>query len=250
MAYTNNKFCWHGVISTDTEKAQGFYESVLDWTSMTVPMGDSEATMFCAKDGVPRAHLSAPEMDGIPSHWDNYLRVEDVDATTQAAVENGGAVVVPPMDIPVGRMSFVSAPSGAIVSLFHESDPSVEDAGEGHGSIHWTELMTTDVEADLAWVRATFGFDVEDMPMPQGGTYHILKSGDQMCAGLMPAPVEGMPSVWMSWVQVDDVDEVAGRVAAGGGQVHGEIMDMEGIGRMVPVCDPTGGSFGIITPAN
>ncbi len=248
MAYDNNKFCWHGVISTDPEKAKAFYEAVLGWTSMTVPMGDSEATLLCAKDGVPRAHLSAPEMDGIPSHWDNYLRVEDVDASTQAAVENGGAVVLPPMDIPVGRMSFVSAPSGAVLSLFHEADAGAENAGDGHGSIHWTELMTTDVDSDLAWVKATFGFNVDEMPMPKG-TYYLLKNGEAMCGGLMASPQEGIPSMWMTWVEVDDVDEVAGRVSANGGQVYSEIMEMEGVGRLVPVGDPTGGAFGIITPA-
>jgi predicted enzyme related to lactoylglutathione lyase len=123
----------------------------------------------------------------------------------------------------------------------------VENPGDGHGSIHWTECMSTDVESDLAWLEGTFGYAVDEMPMPQG-TYYVLRNGDQMCGGLLAAPVEGMPSAWMTWVQVDDVDAVAAKVSANGGQLHGEMMDMEGIGRLVTVADPTGGAFGIITP--
>ena len=34
MAYANNKFCWHGCVSTDVEKAKAFYPEVLGWTAM------------------------------------------------------------------------------------------------------------------------------------------------------------------------------------------------------------------------
>ena len=83
MAYTNNRFCWHGVISTDTAKTTPFYNEVLGWTSETVKMGDSDATFFAAADGKNRAHTRGPEMDGEPSHWNNYLRVENVDAAAK-----------------------------------------------------------------------------------------------------------------------------------------------------------------------
>jgi len=248
MAYANLKFCWHGVISTDPEAAKAFYTQVLDWTAVSVPMGDQETTMLMAKDGEPRAHLSAPELEGIPSHWDNYLRVEDVDATTQAANDHGGQTIVPPTDIPVGRFSMVTSPSGAVLALFREVDDSVVNPGGGHGSIHWTELSSTDVSADAQWLKGTFGFTTEDMPMPDGGTYHILKNGDAMCGGLMASQMPNMPSIWMSWVEVDDVVLTAARVDPAGGKLLGEIMHMPGTGRMVPVIDSTGGLFGIITP--
>jgi predicted enzyme related to lactoylglutathione lyase len=48
MAYDNNRFCWHGVISTDTDKAQSFYSNVLGWTVQTMQMGDEESIMFAA----------------------------------------------------------------------------------------------------------------------------------------------------------------------------------------------------------
>jgi predicted enzyme related to lactoylglutathione lyase len=248
MAFANNKFCWYGVISTDTAKTQAFFTEVCGWGVETMQMGDEEATIFSA-GGVPFAHLRAPQM-GEPSHINAYLRVTDVDAGAAAVTANGGQVIVPPTDIVPGRFSVVASASGAVFSLFHEADESTSgNHPGGDGSIHWTELHSSDVEADKAWLTSSFGFEVGTMPMPNGMTYYLLKVGDDMAGGAMPGMQPGAPSFWLSWVQVDDVDAAAARVTHHGGQLMGQAMDMPGVGRMVVAQDPTGLVFGLITPA-
>ncbi len=249
MAYTNNAFCWHGIVTTDIEKAKTFYSEVLGWSVQTMQMGDEEAIMFSV-GGIPRAHLRGPNMPGEPPHWDNYLRVEDVDASTALCVTNGGRQIVPPTDIPPGRFSVIAGPSGAILSLFHEVDPeNSTNPPSGNGTIHWVELQSTDIDADRAWLTSSFGFEMGEMPMPQGGTYYLLKDGEEMRGGACPAFQEGAPSHWLTWVEIDDVDAAAARVKQFGGQTFTDIMDMPNVGRMVVVADSTGGVFGIITPA-
>lgn len=250
MAYINNKFCWHGCISTDVDKAKAFYTEVIGWSIVEAPMGDEVATMFAASD-VPLAHVMTPPMDGVPSHWNNYLRVDDVDARTQAAVENGGTLLVPPNDIPPGRFSVVALPSGAMLSLFHEADEgtAVNHPG-GDKSIHWVELHSTDIAKDVAWIQATLGLTIGEMPMPNGGTYYLLNDGDTQVGGAMQSMNEQAPAFFLAWVQVDDVDAAAERVTNHGGQLLGEPMDYPGVGRMIVATDPTGGVLGLITPAN
>ena len=63
-------------------------------------------------------------MDGVPSHWNNYLRVENVDESARSAEAAGGKVLVPGTDIPPGRFCVVASPSGATFSLFREADES------------------------------------------------------------------------------------------------------------------------------
>lgn len=247
MAYDNHAFCWHGVISPDTKAASGFYSDTLGWEVQTMPMGEGEATMFAA-DGVPRLHLSEPAEPGVPAHWDNYFRVEDVDAATEAAVANGGARLVPPTDIPVGRFSVVTSPSGAVLHLFHENDSSASNPPQTNGGVHWVELHSHELEADLAWLSATFGITTEEMPMPDG-PYTLLRHGEQLIGGAMTAKQQGAPSMWLTWIRVADVEAVKGRVEANGGALHTPIMDAEGVGRMVIAADPTGGVFGIIQPS-
>ena len=247
MAYTNHAFCWHGVISPDTQRARSFYADTLGWEVQTTPMGDGEATMFAA-GGVPRLHLSEPAEPGIPAHWDNYFRVEDVDATLQAAVANGGAQLVPPTDIPVGRFAVVTSPSGAILHLFRENDASSANPPEATGGVHWVELHSHELEADLAWLGATFGITTEQMAMPDG-PYMLLRHGEALVGGAMVARQPGAPSMWLTWIRVEDVEATTARVQANGGALHSPVMDASGVGRMVIAADPTGGVFGIIQPS-
>ena len=248
MAYNTNAFCWHGVVSTDVAKATSFYPDVLGWTAESVPMGDEEAIMFAAQDGIPRAHTREPGMEGEPSHWDNYLRVDDVDASTTAAVAHGGSLLVPGTDIPPGRFSVVTSPSGAAICLFHEADEAgSNNAPGGDGAIHWVELHSTDLDTDLAWLKATFGFEIDEMPMPQG-PYHLLMADGQMRGGATSQQHEGAPSMWLTWIQQSSVDSTVERAAAAGGNVIAPPFDVPTVGRMAILQDPAGGVFGVITP--
>jgi len=246
MAYTDRSFCWHGIVSPDTDAARRFYTEALGWNARDVPMGPDTTTVLDPGDGVPRVHLSAPQ-DGTPAHWDSYLRVEDVDAATAAAAKHGGQVVVPATDIPPGRFSVVTSPSGATLCLFHEADPSSADAPAEQG-IHWTELHSHKLDADLAWLKASFGITTETMDMPNG-PYTLLQLGERMVGGAMPAQNADAPSMWLVWLAVDDVEATADKVRASGGSVLGDRMDAPGVGAMYVAADPTGGVFGIIEPA-
>ncbi len=247
MAYTNHRFCWHGVISTDTATTTPFYGTVLGWDVQTVPMGGEDMTLFAATDGKGRAHTRSP-MGEEPSHWSSYFRVEDVDASAQAAAKNGGSILVPPTDIAPGRFSTVASPSGATFNLFHEADPESANPEGVEGGIHWVELHSTDLKADLAWLKACFGISSQIMEMP-AGPYHVLMSGETTVGGAMAQMHAGAPSMWLPWVQIDAVDEAVDRAAAAGGNVVAPLWEVDGVGRLAIVADPTGGVFGVIRPA-
>jgi uncharacterized protein len=52
--------------------------------------------------------------DDVPSSWLPYVRVADVDATIEKAVQLGAEVLMPPTDIlGAGRMSMIRDPQGA-----------------------------------------------------------------------------------------------------------------------------------------
>lgn len=248
MAYVNNKFCWHGIITEDVEKAKAFYSETIGWGITTMQMGDETATMVTAAD-IPRAHIMLPPMEGVPNHISSYLRVEDVDAGVEAAVAHGGTVVAPPTDIPPGRFSAVASPSGAVFLLFHEADEeTAQNPPPGVGAIHWVELHSTDIAKDVEWLTSAFGLTTGMMDMPNGGTYHLLNDGDTQVGGAMQTMSPEAPSHWLVWVAVDDVDACLGRIKDRSGKVFNEPMDMKGVGRMAAVADNQGAAFGVITP--
>ncbi len=120
-----------------------------------------------------------------------------------------------------------------------------------HGTFHWNELLTGDLEASKTFFAEVCGWTYDDVPMPNF-TYTVAKSGGRMVAGMMDKSKTGdpaMPSHWMAYIGVDDVDAAAEKVAGAGGKVIQEPFDVEGVGRIAIVADPDGAVVGLMTDA-
>lgn len=250
MPIDTNSFCWNGIVSTDAETAKSFYADAIGWVAADHTFASGETTTMFFTGELPRGHLRGPQSDGEPNHWTSYLRVDDVAASVAAAEANGGGILIPATDIDPGRFAAVTSPSGSVLCLFHEADEaSAQNAPPGAGGVNWTELHSTDIDADLRWLTATFGFELSEMAIPNGGTYYMLNSGGQPRGGAVAAVNDEIAGRWLAWIQVDDVDAAVGRVTDGGGRVITQPFDYPDVGRMSMVADPTGATFGVITPA-
>ncbi len=244
MSIDNLTFCWNGLITTNPEQTLAFFPQVLGWTVEHVSMGDDTVPMLASK-GVPVAHVRPPGEGESHSWWNNYLRVEDVDATATAVQAAGGRVIVPPTDIVPGRFATVATPSGAIFTLFRE--PNESTRADGQGELHWVDLHSSDIDADIAFLTTALGISTQEMKMPTGA-YHLLNPDGATQAGAMQQMNAGAPSMWLAWVAVDDTDAALERVSKHGGSVLAPAWDAEGIGRMAIASDPAGVVFGVITP--
>ena len=118
------------------------------------------------------------------------------------------------------------------------------------GVFSWNELMTRDVAGAKAFYGGLLGWTLEDAPMPEMGmTYTLAKVGDIPVGGIMPMPPEvgpDMPSVWGSYVNVDDVDAAAKKAVELGGTVYKEPTDIPGVGRFCVIGDPQGAALSLI----
>jgi hypothetical protein len=235
------------MVTSDLAKTVAFFPEVLGWSVTEMEMGGETATMFANK-GTPIAHVRTPQMDGEPTWWNNYLRVEDVDASAAAVTAAGGSVLVPGTDIPPGRFATVTTPSGAAFSLFREASEDAANVPVEEGNIHWVELHSKDLAKDLAFLKGALGIGSSEMAMPQG-TYHILDPEGAMRGGALAGQHPDAPSMWLAWVAVDSVDEALGRVERHGGTVVAKAWDMPGVGRLAIGKDPAGVVFGVIVPA-
>ncbi|HEV8323064.1 MAG TPA: VOC family protein [Myxococcota bacterium] len=103
------------------------------------------------------------------------------------------------------------------------------------------EISSRDLERAKLFFGQVFGWTYQ-VSMPNYAVIQSgLKPGDYGCAGaVMPVPV-GMPGPTVTvYVQVDDVDAALGRVAAAGGQVLGQKMEVPGYGWFAPFRDLDG----------
>jgi uncharacterized protein len=120
------------------------------------------------------------------------------------------------------------------------------------GTFCWVDLMTTDPAGAKSFYGELFGWEAEDMPAGDAGTYTMLRlSGDYVCA-LYEIGAEGReqgtPPQWFSYVSVEDADAIASRARELGGTVYSEAFDIMDSGRMAVIGDPTGAVLGAWQP--
>jgi len=115
---------------------------------------------------------------------------------------------------------------------------------DGSRTFVWHDLATKDVNAAVDFYGALFGWETEDHAAG-GGPYKMIRSGGKEHGGIM-ASTPGMPSCWMGYVKVDDVDAVADRAGEAGGKIYMPPTDMPNVGRMAVIADPTGGMLSAI----
>ena len=118
-----------------------------------------------------------------------------------------------------------------------------------HGQFYWNELITGDAEKAKAFYARTLGWTYEDMPMPDG-TYTIIKVGENMAGGIMQTPpdMQGAPVMWYSYISVDNVDQRTNTAMQAGAKLMRPIFDVEGVGRIAILKDPTGAIICLMTP--
>jgi predicted enzyme related to lactoylglutathione lyase len=126
-----------------------------------------------------------------------------------------------------------------------------------HATFCWNELVTHDVDEAKRFYKTVLGWTVEEMKMPGGGAYNVVKVNGKPACGIMNAADTGMheadseeeggDSQWIAYIHVDDVDKAVAKVEAAGGGVVKPCFDVPGVGRIAVVEDSTGAIVGMMT---
>jgi predicted enzyme related to lactoylglutathione lyase len=120
------------------------------------------------------------------------------------------------------------------------------------GTFSWADLGTTDPEAAKQFYGGLFGWEAEDMPIPEGGVYSMMSIGGENVAAINTQQQQqrdaGIPPFWFNYVTVASADDAADAVKQAGGGVHAGPFDVMNAGRMAVVADPTSAMFGLWEP--
>ncbi len=118
-------FGWAELNARGVERALPFYTAVFGWTTRTSPMGEGRPpyTEFLLDgESIAGAWEMSPMVPaGVPSYWQVYFMVEDVDASFQQALALGASEMVAPQEFPGGRFAILSDPQGASFGLLRMS---------------------------------------------------------------------------------------------------------------------------------
>lgn len=121
--------CWNELNTRELDGAKAFYGAIFGWECVTQEMGPAMSYTEIKLGGNTVAgmmDMTGRVPDMVPAHWLVYFAVDDTDATVAQAQELGGAVMVPPTDIPPGRFAVIADDKGATFAVLklNEQPPS------------------------------------------------------------------------------------------------------------------------------
>ena len=248
------EFGWIDLAAKDLEAQTAFYEELFDWTHEDIPTGGPLYRMF-HKDGatVGGASQMSPDMEaaGVPTMWNTYIAVDDVDDMAARADALGGKVIMPSMDVmDLGRMVGIADPTGGSVFLWHVVKPVQTMQYGMPGTLAYNDLVTRDPQKAAAFFTELVGWDV--VKMDQGPSeYWQAKVDDKGVGGIMPMPdmvPPEVPAYWLVYFGAEDVAAVMERAVAMGATSAVDATEVSGMLVFGVLADPFGATFGLLQP--
>ncbi|MGE3287398.1 MAG: VOC family protein [Pseudonocardia sp.] len=239
--------CWVDLSVPDVAAAVEFYGALLGWTA--VDSGEEMGHYHICSVGDRAAAGIGPIMqEGQPSAWTVYLASDDADATVKAIGEAGGAVLVPPMEIPGnGRMMIAQDPAGAVFGVWEARGMVGIAVYNEPGGLLWEDARLSDPDAGRAFYSSVFGHRYEPVEGAPAG-YTIFHTDGHPLGGMggLDGMPDGIPSHWLPYFAVADADAAIATATAAGAQVVAGPEDTPW-GRMACLTDPQGAVFMVMT---
>jgi predicted enzyme related to lactoylglutathione lyase len=242
--------CWIDLMTSDPEKSRAFYGRLFGWTSEDAGEEYGGYVNF-QKDGAPVAGCMRNDPQwGAPDGWSVYLAVDDAQKTADAALANGGQVIVAPMAVrELGTMLVLTDAGQAAIGAWQPGLHKGFQVLAEPGAPAWFELFTRDYDDAVRFYQQVFGWDTHVAGDAPDFRYTTLGEGEHQLAGVMDASAflpEGVPAHWSIYFGVEDTDAALAKVVELGGSVVVPAEDTP-YGRLATAADPTGARFKLVT---
>ncbi|HEY6058347.1 MAG TPA: VOC family protein [Candidatus Limnocylindrales bacterium] len=248
VAATANKPVWIDLSSSDAAASRDFYSKVFGWR-VEVSTDPLYGGYGRAKIGdMDVAGIGPAQSPGTPTAWTVYIGTPDAEALGKKVQAAGGKVIAPAFDVgDQGRMAVFQDPAGAFISAW-ETHTMGGFQAQGPNSFSWAELNARGIEKAIPFYEAVFGWTARTSPVEGGTPYtEFLVDGESTAGGqeMQPMVPAEVPSYWMVYFGVDDVDHSYRKALEAGGHEMLAPVDFPG-GRFAIVSDPQGASFGLM----
>jgi predicted enzyme related to lactoylglutathione lyase len=256
-SHTPGTFSWPELVSSDQAAGVAFYRALFGWDVNDIPMGPAGTySMFLmrGKEVGAAAGLRPDErQQGVPSHWNSYVTVQNVDETVKKAQALGAKVFAPPFDVmDAGRMAVLQDPTGAVFQVWQANRSIGAKILNEPGALCWTELTTSDTGAAEKFYTQLFGWTAKHAAAGSPMEYTEFSVGGTPGIGMMAKPADmpaHIPSYWMPYFQVASVDASVDKAKGLGARPMVGPNDIPGTGRFAILSDPQGAVFAVFTAA-
>jgi uncharacterized protein len=252
MTDSHGRFVWYELMTTDLKAAAAFYAKVVGWGMRDASMPGMSYTLLTVGETSVGGLMTLPEdakRMGAQPRWLGYVAVDDVDAAVARLRQLGGAVHIPPADIPgVGRFAMIADPQTATLALIKGQDPAppIEGELEKPGRVGWHELLAVNGENAFPFYGALFAWRKGEPEIEPTGTYQPFFAGAELTGGMFTKPKFVAIPFWLYYFNVEDMAAAVENVKAGGGKVLEGPVDMPRGSRVARCEDPQGAMFALM----
>jgi predicted enzyme related to lactoylglutathione lyase len=249
--YTYGRFVWYehwAKNEKESEKARKFYSELFGWNFQEQEMAGHKFNMILA-GGVPigLASVLDKKLPVKKTLWMGYISVPNVDVAAKAVTEQGGKVILAPMDLEgVGRFGTFQDPQGAIFGIVKTSKGDMPRAEPKAGELAWMELWTKKPKESgkvVGYYSAVIGY--QGQPFEGMKDYTMLAYEGTPYAGVNKAPQAKLGGNWIPYVRVNDVDATIAQAKKLKGKLVDKARDIPNVGRVAVIADPSGAMIGL-----
>jgi predicted enzyme related to lactoylglutathione lyase len=244
------RFAWYELLTTDVAAASDFYGKVVGWGAMDGSTPELAYTVLTAGEVPVGGLMELPEegrRQGATPRWVGYVAVDDIDATASQIRRRGGAVLLPPTDSNIGRVSVVADPQKATFALVEGLTYGPQQPGglDELGHVGWHELLAQDRSRIFDFYGELFDWQKDSGETDATDFYQLFSSAGQTIGGMLTK----LPSVpqpcWLYYFNVDDIGTAARRINDSGGRIlQGPIELTDGCW-IARCADPQGALFAL-----
>ncbi len=244
-----NKPAWVDLSSSDPAASREYYSKLFGWEIEVSPDPQYGGYAVARIDGKDVAGIGPKQSPEGPTAWMLYIGTNDAEDLAQKVQAAGGKVIAPPFDVgEMGRMAVFQDPTGAFVSAWQPRAMGGFQANAPN-TFGWAELNSRGIENAVPFYNKVFGWTDRKSEMGEGAPpYTEFQLGGESIAGGMemnPMVPAEVPSYWMVYFGVDDVDRSFEKATEAGGQEMLAPRDFPG-GRFAILSDPQGAVFGLL----
>ncbi len=243
-----------GVVSADIavpdhERERDFYSKIL--TTGDAPLWRDDLTNNI---GTPVIGLASrtPEYNTLPLQWMPHFQVANVAASARCAIEMGGKELFHSKDGDgQSQWAVLTDQAGAAFGVIPvvSGEPNNTQGKERLGCISWLSLTVPDALSSRDFYANVVGWNakaIETVDSEGHVTRFEMQIDNETAAAeirQLRSEEEGIPSIWLIHLPVDDLAESLRQVSEGGGEVIEEIDEA----RYAVVRDPVGVYFALQT---
>jgi hypothetical protein len=252
MTDLRGHFVWYELMTSDMAAAKAFYTKVVGFGGRDASSPGMPYTLLTAGETAVGGLMMLPadaRRVGAQPRWLGYVGVADVDASARRINELGGAVHIPPADIPdIGRFAVVADPQAATLALIKPLGPGEPeaDALDKPGRVGWHELLAADGANAFIFYSELFGWRKAELENNLDDAYQPFSAGAQAIGGMFTKPPFVANPFWLYYFNVADIAVAAANVTAVGGKILEGPVEVPGGSRVARCEDPQGAMFALM----